>query len=320
MESLLPVLVACVTLLLLLFMGGLFFWKCYRRVGPHQALVVNGPSGMRVHLRRGAVVLPFVHQAEVLDLSTQVLTLTLTGAQSVQCKNNLRADVRARVLLRVNQTAGDVEKLMSTLGARATTPHVLRQVFEAQFIEAFRIVFRSFDFAECLQKLDEVRDQVVQVVGRDLSGFTLESLQVEQLSETPLSFYDSSNILDAMGLRVIAELTTHLQVARAEREAEARMRTARIQLDAEVEQLRLEQDRARVRQEAAALTGKPPPPLSAVDAQVEAVRAKAAELEASFRRKLDKPQADGRTGSGAGGTEEEDIPFDSGFHAGFRKT
>ncbi|MFP2927924.1 SPFH domain-containing protein [Pyxidicoccus sp. 3LG] len=319
MEQLLPVLVACATLLLLVVAGGLFVWKCYRRIGLHQALVVNGPSGMRVHLRKGAVVLPFVHQAEVLDLSTQVLTLTLTGAQSVQCKNNLRADVRARVLLRVNQTAGDVEKLMSTLGVKATTPEVLRQVFEARFSEAFRTVFRCFDFEECLQKREEVRDQVVQVVGRDLSGFTLEDLQVEQLSETPLSFYDSNNILDAMGIRLITERTSMAHVMRVELEMEARTRTARLQLEADLEQLRIEQDRARVRQEADALAGKPPPPRSAVDAQAEAVRARAAELEASFRRKLEKPQADGRTGSGSGGAEE-DIPFDSGFQAGFRKT
>src|SRR5687767_7975146 len=76
----------------------------YRRVAPHQALVVSGPQGQRVLIGRGALVLPVLHKAEVVDLSTHTLTLELTGAQSLFCKNNLRADIRARFLLRVNPT------------------------------------------------------------------------------------------------------------------------------------------------------------------------------------------------------------------------
>lgn len=289
----------------------------YRRIGPHQALVVNGPKGLRVVRGGGAVVLPLQH-AEVMDLSTHTLVLTLAGAQSLQCKDCLRADVRARFLLRVNPTAEDVEKVARTVGAqRASSPETLRELFEAKFRESLRLVCRSFDFEDWLSHQEEVRDQVLRVIGRDLNGFVLDDLQVEELSATPLSFYDSNNILDAQGIRRIVERTSQQQLARNEAEQRARVEELRMRAAADEEAFRLEREKAE-REATRQQETMPPAERPAHRSRVEAeVSSRAAEVEASFRRALEGPQAEGRA-SGEGGTAGG--ASGPGLQAGLRKT
>ncbi|MFP2905483.1 SPFH domain-containing protein [Pyxidicoccus sp. 3LFB2] len=319
MSSTLPLLVPAGTVFLALVLTLLFVWRCYRHIGPHEALVVNGPQGVRVHLRRGAVVPPFLHRAEVMDLSTRTLELTLKGAQSLQCQDNLRADVRARFLLRITPTVEDVTKVALTLGvAKANSPEVLRELFEARCSEALRGVGRAMGFEEWLRRQDEFRDQVVRWMGKDLLGFTLEDVNLEEFAATPLSFYDSSNILDAEGIRRITEVTTHQHLARVQAETNARMEASRLQLEADEASFRAEQAKAEHDLQRSNPTAEPQALKSTLDAQVELARAKAAELEASFRSKVEKAQADGRAASAdSGGTEGAGGP---GFQAGLRKT
>ncbi len=308
----LPLLLPLVLAVVLILGTAGFIALCYRRIGPHQALVVNGPKGLRVFLGGGAVVLP-LHRAEVMDLSTHALVLTLTGAQSLQCKNCLRADVRARFLLRANPTAEDVEKVARTVGAqRASSPEALRELFEAKFRESLRLVCQSFDFEDWLTHQEEVRDQVIRVIGRDLNGFVLDDLQLEELSATPLSFYDSTNILDAQGIRRIVEVTTQQQLARNEAEQRARVEELRMRAAADEEAFRLEREKAE--REAKRMGEALPAHRARVEAEVSS---RAAEVEAAFRRGLEGPQAEGRA-SGEGGTTEGDSG--AGLQAGLRKT
>jgi uncharacterized membrane protein YqiK len=303
--------IATLAVVNMLLMVGCFV-AFYRRIAPHQALVVNGPQGLRVLIGRGALVFPVLHKAEVVDLSTHALTLELTGAQSLFCKNNLRADIRARFLLRVNPTAADVEKVVLTIGAaRAASPDTLRELFEAKFRETLRTVVRSADFEDWLSHQEEFRDQVLRVIGRDLGGFTLDDLQLEAFSETPLSFYNVDNILDAHGVRLITERTMQAKIAANEAEQHARLEISRRQLEADEAYYRAEAEKS-LRE----AQRRPGFSQAAFDAEVDAIKTKTAERQAAFLREMEEAHAEGRastdsTGGGASG---------AGLQAGLRKT
>jgi uncharacterized membrane protein YqiK len=51
------------------------------------------------------------------------------------------------------------------------------------------------------------RDQIIQIIGRDLNGYVLEDAAIDYLEQTPLEHLDDKNILDAQGIRKITELT-----------------------------------------------------------------------------------------------------------------
>jgi uncharacterized membrane protein YqiK len=248
----------------------------------------------------------------VVDLSTHTLTLELTGAKSLFCKNNLRADIRARFLLRVNPTTEDVEKVVLTLGAaRAASPDTLRELFEAKFRETLRTVVRSADFEDWLSHQDEFRDQVLRVIGRDLGGFTLDDLHLDEFSETPLSFYNVDNILDAHGVQLITERTMQAKIAANEAEQQARLEISRRQLEADEAYYAAEAEKSR--REAESKPGYSP---AVFDAQVESVKTKAAERQAAFLREMEQAHAEGRasTDSTDGGGSG------AGLQAGLRKT
>jgi uncharacterized membrane protein YqiK len=290
--------------------------KFYRRISPHQALVVNGPQGVRVLIGRGALVLPVLHRAEVVDLSTHALTLALTGAQSLHCKDNLRADLRARFLIRVSPTAEDVERVALSVGAaRAASPDTLRELFEAKFREALRTVIRSADFEDWRSHQEEFRDQVLRVVGRDLMGFVLEDLQLEEFSETPLSFYDVTNILDAHGVRLITERTLQARIATNELEQQARLEMTRRQVEADQAHYAAEAEKA-LRE----ARKQPGFSQAAFDAKLEAMKAKVAERQAAILRELEAAHAEGRASTESTGGGAAGGPSAAGLQAGLRKT
>ncbi|HUQ57425.1 flotillin family protein, partial [Lentzea sp.] len=110
---------------------------------------------------------------------------------------------------------------------------------------------------------DEFRDRIVQVIGTDLNGYSLEDAAIDYLEQTPLKQLDPANILDAQGIRKITELTAieHVKTNEFTRNEEkeitrqnvsareAILELERRQADAEIKQRR-EIETARAQQEA----------------------------------------------------------------------
>lgn len=53
----------------------------------------------------------------------------------------------------------------------------------------------------------EFRDEIVNIIGTDLNGYTLEDCAIDFLEQTPISHLKADNILDAEGIKKITELT-----------------------------------------------------------------------------------------------------------------
>jgi uncharacterized membrane protein YqiK len=250
--------------LLLIAIGVLFLVsRLFRKVEQGKALIVSKVRRVDVTFT-GAVVLPVLHKAEVMDISVKTIDIERTGQEGLICRDNIRADIRITFFVRVNKTTEDVIKVAQAIGtARASDQATLQELFNAKFSEALKTVGKQLDFVDLYTKRNEFRDQIIQVIGTDLNGYSLEDAAIDFLEQTPLTRLDAANILDAQGIRKITELTAieHIRTNEFQRNEqkeitrqnvdarEAILELERRQADAEIKQRR-EIETMRAREEA----------------------------------------------------------------------
>jgi uncharacterized membrane protein YqiK len=242
---------------------GVVVSRLFRKVEQGKALIVSKTRRVDVTFT-GAVVLPVLHKAEFMDISVKTIEIARTGREGLICRDNIRADIRITFFVRVNKTVEDVVKVAQAIGTtRASSELTLQELFNAKFSEALKTVGKQLDFVDLYTKRDEFRDQIIQVIGTDLNGYSLEDAAIDYLEQTPLSSLDPKNILDAQGIRKITELTAieavktndfrrneEKEITRQNVDAkEAILELERRQADAEIKQRR-EIETMRAREEA----------------------------------------------------------------------
>ncbi len=191
----LGVLLAVVLLVLL----GLAFLvsRLFRKVEQGKALIISKVKKVDVTFT-GAVVMPVLHKAEIMDISVKTIEIERTGNEGLICRDNIRADIRITFFVRVNKTIEDVIKVAQAIGtARASDQDTLQELFNAKFSEALKTVGKQLDFVDLYTKRDEFRDQIIAVIGTDLNGYSLEDAAIDFLEQTPIGRLDPKNILDA---------------------------------------------------------------------------------------------------------------------------
>ncbi|MGW4818618.1 SPFH domain-containing protein [Streptomyces sp. NPDC004227] len=251
---------ACLLLVLLLLFS---FSRLFRKVEQGKALIVSKMRKVDVTFT-GQVVLPVLHKAEVMDISVKAIEITRTGREGLICRDNIRADIRITFFVRVNKTVEDVVRVAQAVGtARASDRDTLQELFHAKFSEALKTVGKQMDFTDLYTKREELRFQIIEVIGVDLNGYHLEDAAIDYLEQTPLTQLDPGNVLDAQGIRKITELTAveHVRTNEAQRTEqkeitrqnvdarEAILELERRQADAEIKQKR-EIETSRAREEA----------------------------------------------------------------------
>ncbi|MFF3554308.1 SPFH domain-containing protein [Streptomyces tsukubensis] len=249
--------------LLLVVVAVLVLGRLFRKVEQGKALIVSKMRKVDVTFT-GQVVLPVLHKAETMDISVKTIEISRTGRDGLICGDNIRADIRISFFVRVNKTVEDVIKVAQAIGtARASDQATLQELFNAKFSEALKTVGKQLDFTDLYTKRDEFRDRIIQVIGTDLNGYSLEDAAIDYLEQTPLAQLDRDNILDAQGIRKITELTAveHVrtneylrdeekEITRQNVDArEAILELERRQTDAEIRQRR-EIETSRAREEA----------------------------------------------------------------------
>ncbi|WP_262413158.1 flotillin family protein [Actinacidiphila acidipaludis] len=237
--------------------------RLFRKVEQGQALIVSKTRQVDVTFT-GAVVLPVLHNAEVMDISVKTIEIQRTGREGLICQDNIRADIHLTFFVRVNKTVEDVVKVAQAIGTeRASHQQTLQALFSAKFSEALKTVGKQLDFVDLYTHREHFRDQIIQVIGTDLNGYHLEDCAIDFLEQTPVTQLDPANILDAQGIRKITELTVieHVRTNESQRteqkeitrqNVEARetiLELERRQAEAEIKQRR-EVETLRAREEA----------------------------------------------------------------------
>ncbi|TDC81720.1 flotillin family protein [Actinomadura sp. 7K507] len=239
--------------LVLLILIGLVLMvkKLFQKVDQGRALIISKFKKVDVTFT-GAVVLPVLHKAEMMDISVKTIDIERTGREGLICKDNIRADIRITFFVRVNKTSEDVVKVAQAIGTeRASSQETLQELFAAKFSEALKTVGKHLDFADLYTRRDEFRDHIIRVIGTDLNGYSLEDAAIDYLEQTPLLSLDKSNILDAQGIRKITELTAieHVRTNEHARNEEKEITRQNVEAREAILELERRQADAELRQE-----------------------------------------------------------------------
>ncbi|MCK9903461.1 hypothetical protein CC117_26905 [Parafrankia colletiae] len=222
-----------------------------RRVEQGKALIISRSKKVDVTFT-GGIVLPILNRAEVMDISVKTIEIRRTGREGLICRDNMRADIRITFFVRVNKTVEDVIKVAQAIGtARASDQTTLQELFNAKFSEALKTVGKQFDFVDLYTKREDFRDQIIQAIGRDLNGYSLEDAAIDFLEQTPMSQLDPANILDAQGIRKITELTAieHVRTNEFQRQEEKEVTRQDVEARETILELERRQADAETRQE-----------------------------------------------------------------------
>lgn len=266
---------------------GIFFAiaSFYRKVDQGRALIVNKMREEPEVTFTGAVVLPVIHRAEVMDISVKTIELSRSGHEGLICQDNIRADIKVSFYVRVSKTTEDVLRVAQSIGcARASDQSTLEELFVAKFSEALKTVGKKLDFEQLYTQRDDFKDQIIEVIGRDLNGYVLEDAAIDYLEQTPLSKLDRENILDAQGIRKITQITVQQNLHTNQLEQDFLKEKTRQDLEAEEAILELQRRKA----EAEATQKRE---IETVRAREEAETAKVREEE-RLRAEMAKLEAD----------------------------
>ncbi len=219
--------------------------RFYRKVDQGFALIVNTMKDEPTVTFTGAIVIPVLHRAEVMDISVKTIEIDRRGKDGLICQDNIRADIKVTFFVRVNKTTEDVLKVAQSIGcARASDPATLEELFVAKFGEALKTVGKQLDFEDLYTKREKFRDDIIDIIGKDLNGYVLEDAAIDYLEQTPIEMLDKENILDARGIRKITEITAEQNVSTNDLRQEERKAITKQNLEADEAILELDRRRA----------------------------------------------------------------------------
>lgn len=174
---LVSVVVGAVALLLLFAGMALVVRRFYVRPGPGRALVTYRPQGVAVTFT-GALVMPGVHRAAFVDITTKRIDIARTGAKHVVSRDGKKVEIEASFFVGVSPVVEDVQKVANALGERAAQPDVARELFEPKFIEALDVVGAQLTAEQMVHERMQMKDLVIRIIGTDLNGFRLDDVSV----------------------------------------------------------------------------------------------------------------------------------------------
>lgn len=171
------------------------------------ALVKTGLGATRVSFT-AAFIIPIMHRAEFMDISVKRIEIYRHGSEGLNCKDNVRADIKVAFFVRVNNASADVLQVAQSIGCRrASDITALVDLFDAKFSEALKTVGKSFDFTELYTEREKFKNDILSHIGTDLNGYVLDDAAIDFLEQTELKQLDPNNILDAEGIKKITDLT-----------------------------------------------------------------------------------------------------------------
>ena len=267
--------------------------KFYIKVDQGTALIINTLRSKPKVSFTGGLVLPIIHKLELMKISLITLEVDRRGKDGLICKDNMRADITVAFYLRVNETEDDVLRVAKSVGTeRASDNEAVYNLFAAKFSEALKTVGKKVEFEELFEDRQRFRDAIVDAIGSDMNGYSLEDVAIDYLEQTPKTALDPNNILDSQGIKKITQLTAaqniqtnilekdeELAIKKKNVEArEAMLELERQQADAEAKQAR-EVATVIAREEAETLKVQEEERLKSETASIEVIRDLAIQTE-----------------------------------------
>ena len=235
----------------------------YRKVTSDTALVVSGGKKKSAHFG-GKLVNPITSRTQLISLNTMNLKVERKGQDALITRDSLRVDIVAEFFVRIQANETDVLAAAASLGEKVTSSarsedveKSVSELLEGKLVGALRSVAATMALQELHEQRQEFADGVQAASSDDLkqNGFTLETVSITSLDQTPLNQLDPDNRFDATAIQTIKGEVEEKQTLTARIEAENRVKREEDRLKAELDiksretetekqTFQLEQDRA----------------------------------------------------------------------------
>ncbi len=252
--------VAGITLFALSFFAAMA--RFLKRPSPSEAIIRIGRATTEVFIGRAAWIVPVLHRSATLSLSTIGLQIRRAGQDALVSKDYISTNLSAEFYIRVEPNDGDVRKAARTIGideGQASTDKVrakAQQLLEPKLVGALRAVAAQNEFLALHLNREHFAQEVSNALREDLgrNGFTLESVTITDLTQTPLADMREDDIFGASGRETVTHTVVAKNIAVRRKLQEEAQRTAEIQREQEIrvaEQHRLTREGKAQQEEAA---------------------------------------------------------------------
>ncbi len=221
-----------ITIILLVVVIAVFN-RFYHKGSREKALIRTGAGGQKIVMDGGCLVLPFLHQVELVDMRTAYMEVVLEKNNSILTEDRMRVDLGVAFHVRVIPTAEGIATAAQTVGVRSLNPERLIEFLKGRFIDALQSVIAT----HTMDNLHENRSQFVARTTELLrpsleeSGLKLESVSLVRLDQTEFSALNENNAFNAVGMRKLAEIVTANRRKRKEVESSADLAIRRTELE-----------------------------------------------------------------------------------------
>ena len=253
-------LVGSITAFTLIFFSAMA--RFLKRPSPAEAIIRIGRSTTDVFIARATWIVPILHRAATISLSTIGLTIRRAGHDALVSKDYISMNLSAEFYIRVEPNEDDVKKAARTIGIDEgyTSSEAVRsksqQLLEPKLVGALRAVAAQNDFLSLHLNREHFAQEVSNALREDLgrNGFTLESVTITELTQTPLSEMRADDIFGASGRETVTNTVVAKNIAVKRKLQEEAQSTAHIEREREIgvaEQHRLLREGKAAQEEAA---------------------------------------------------------------------
>lgn len=197
-----------IILVVVVFVATILLRYFYRRATKDLAFVRTGFMGEKIVVDGGALVIPVLHEITRVTMTLMRVELRLGNELAVITKDRLRVNLIAEFFVKVGPSREFVSRAAQSLGRMNWTVEQTRQLLEGRLAAALRAVAAQMTLEELHAQrqayADAVRAHLLPQLA--LNGLLAETVALVDLDQTPLSFFDPSNLFDAEGLTQLTDL------------------------------------------------------------------------------------------------------------------
>lgn len=233
-------LVGSIALFFIVFISAMA--RFLKRPSPSEAIIRIGRATTDVFIGRACWIVPVLHRAATLSLSTIGLTIRRAGHDALVTKDYISTNLSAEFYIRVEPNEDDVKKAARTIGideGHASSDAIRaksQSLLEPKLVGALRAVAAQSDFIALHMNREHFAQEVSNALREDLgrNGFTLESVTITELNQTPLSEMRADDIFGASGRETVTNTVVAKNIAVKRKVQEEAERTAEIAREQEI--------------------------------------------------------------------------------------
>jgi uncharacterized membrane protein YqiK len=207
-----------------------------KRPSPSEAIIRIGRSSSDVFIARAAWIVPVLHRAATMSLTTIGLTIRRAGHDALVTKDFISTNLSAEFYIRVEPAEDDVLKAARTIGideGHADSDSIRQKsqaLLEPKLVGALRGVAAQSDFLALHMNREHFAQEVSKALREDLgrNGFTLESVTITELTQTPLAEMRADDIFGASGRETVTNTVVQKNIAVKRKVQEEAERSAEI--------------------------------------------------------------------------------------------